>query len=145
LVFVPLELARELVRLCLGERPREACGALVGRRTAHGFRLHGLRPGPNLHPRPHGGFELDPGAVLAAEHEARAAGLERIGFFHSHPAGPPTPSRADREGAWPAELALIVGLDSSGRIRTRAYRTSRDGWHALAFVPIHGGSGKGFA
>jgi len=144
-VFVPQELARELVRLSHAERPREACGVLVGRRTARGFRLHALHPGPNLHPRPHEGFELDPGAVVAAEREARAAGLERIGFFHSHPAGPPTPSRADREGAWPAELALIVGRDSSGRIRTCAYRTQPEGWHALTLVPLRGGSGKRFA
>lgn len=135
-LFLPAPLSEALALLTCAAAPREACGALLGRRTALGFRLHALRAGPNLHPQPCSGFELDPGTVVAAEHEARALGLERIGFFHSHPAGPAQPSPADRAHAWAGELALIVGRDAEGRPRARAFRTGRGGWSQLAIVSL---------
>jgi proteasome lid subunit RPN8/RPN11 len=39
---------------------------------------------------------------------ARAQGLEVVGYYHSHPAGPPRPSAFDRERAWPELSYLIV-------------------------------------
>lgn len=136
LLFLPATLGEALAALTLALAPREACGALLGRRTAHAFRLQALRAGPNLHPHPCVGFELDPGTVVAAEHEARALGLERIGFFHSHPAGPARPSPADRANAWAGELALIVGRDGPGRPRLRAFHTGRGRWRHLAIVSL---------
>ncbi len=44
-------------------------------------------------------FYLDPRDYLRADREARAAGLEIIGCYHSHPDHPAVPSERDRTGA----------------------------------------------
>jgi proteasome lid subunit RPN8/RPN11 len=44
-------------------------------------------------------FYLDPRDYLRADREARAAGLDIIGCYHSHPDYPATPSERDRVGA----------------------------------------------
>jgi proteasome lid subunit RPN8/RPN11 len=44
-------------------------------------------------------FYLDPRDYLRADREARAAGLEIIGCYHSHPDHPAVPSERDRIGA----------------------------------------------
>lgn len=44
-------------------------------------------------------FYLDPRDYLRADREARAAGLEIVGCYHSHPDHPAVPSERDRTGA----------------------------------------------
>ncbi|NTW97227.1 MAG: M67 family metallopeptidase [Oscillochloris sp.] len=44
-------------------------------------------------------FYLDPHDYLAADSVARAAGLEIVGCYHSHPDAPAAPSVRDRLGA----------------------------------------------
>jgi proteasome lid subunit RPN8/RPN11 len=44
-------------------------------------------------------FYLDPRDYLRADREARAAGLDIVGCYHSHPDYPATPSERDRVGA----------------------------------------------
>jgi proteasome lid subunit RPN8/RPN11 len=71
--------------------PHEVCGLLLGRdRGAVGpggrWTATAARPATNLEPtRAHDRYLLDPKDRLAAEAEARAAGLAVVGFYHSHP------------------------------------------------------------
>ncbi|MEI7770223.1 MAG: M67 family metallopeptidase [Chloroflexales bacterium] len=44
-------------------------------------------------------FYLDPRDYLRADREARAAGMDIVGCYHSHPDYPATPSERDRVGA----------------------------------------------
>ncbi|MBX0328494.1 M67 family metallopeptidase [Oscillochloris sp. ZM17-4] len=44
-------------------------------------------------------FYLDPRDYLRADREARAAGMDIVGCYHSHPDDPATPSERDRVGA----------------------------------------------
>lgn len=92
--------------------PQEACGILAGRREAgehvveRGFRVR------NAHPRPIGEYALDPAeqlhVTLLAEDEL---GLEVIGFYHSHPAGPARLSATDAARAsWPGASYLLLHL-----------------------------------
>ncbi len=106
--------------------PREACGLLLGNR-AHVRLLVEVR---NRAARA-GEFELDALDAAAAERAARGAGLELLGYFHSHPLGDATPSALDRAAdAFPGcgpRLHLIV--TPAGR--WRLYCVRREGWESL--------------
>jgi proteasome lid subunit RPN8/RPN11 len=63
----------------------------------------------NVAPSPASRYELDPAAALSAIEAATAAGLDHVGFYHSHPTGPAVPSATDRaEARWPGALYCIV-------------------------------------
>ncbi len=90
-------------------------------------------------------YLIAPEQFLAADRSARAAGLEVLGFFHSHPDHPPEPSHFDREHAWPWYSYLIVSVER-GRIagqrawRLREDRTSFDA-ESIETPPGRGGDG----
>jgi proteasome lid subunit RPN8/RPN11 len=110
---------------------------VLGRADERGFHVVRLVPGPNVHPDPGAGFELDPAAVVSAAQAARRAGIELLGFYHSHPARPAVPSAADRAGGWDGLLTLIIAVDGCGRTSTRGYRSRRA---ELVEVPLVGGA-----
>jgi len=69
-------------------------------------------PVKNVHPRPIDEYQLDPSEqlrfTLRLEDEE---GLEIIGFYHSHPAGPARLSTTDAARAsWPGASYLLVHL-----------------------------------
>jgi proteasome lid subunit RPN8/RPN11 len=45
------------------------------------------------------------------DREAREAGLDIIGFYHSHPDHSARPSQFDLENAWPAFVYVIVAVN----------------------------------
>jgi proteasome lid subunit RPN8/RPN11 len=56
-------------------------------------------------------FLIDPKDHFDARREARARGLDVVGFYHSHPDSAPLPSPTDlAEATYPDHLYLIVGL-----------------------------------
>ncbi|MFW6004160.1 MAG: Mov34/MPN/PAD-1 family protein [Halodesulfurarchaeum sp.] len=90
--------------------PKEACGLLGGREGDPPVVLESIRT-PNVAADPTHRFEIDPAALLEGHESFDAAGHSLLGFYHSHPAGPPTPSETDRGGAaWPNTTVLIVSL-----------------------------------
>lgn len=73
--------------------PEEACGILLG----EGSRITAAVPARNVHPSPLTHFEIDPQALIDAHRAARATGAcQVIGYYHSHPHGPPAPSPTDQ-------------------------------------------------
>ena len=98
--------------------PAECCGVLVGTAT----QITAAVPAANLSDDPNR-FLLDPKDHVRARRDARAAGLEIVGFYHSHPHSPAEPSETDRAEAWlyPDHLHLIVGLESEAA-DVRLYR-----------------------
>jgi proteasome lid subunit RPN8/RPN11 len=55
-------------------------------------------------------FLIDPLDQLRMEKDARARGLEVLGYYHSHPDHPARPSEYDREHAWPWYSYIIVSV-----------------------------------
>jgi proteasome lid subunit RPN8/RPN11 len=93
------------------DAPREACGVLVGQRDGDERRVEAVRRVPNVADAPRVTYELDPEATMAVFDEAEATGREVVGFYHSHPAGPSTPSATDREQAsWPDYAYVVASL-----------------------------------
>jgi proteasome lid subunit RPN8/RPN11 len=111
--------------------PSEACGFLLG----EGPRITEARETRNVHPTPQTHFEIDPQALIDAHRAARAGtGSQVLGYFHSHPAGPPAPSATDRASAsgdgrvW----AIIAGRD------VKFWMDGEQGFVALPFTLIDG-------
>ena len=86
--------------------PSECCGLLLGSETtiASAVRARNLSENPAR-------FLIDPKDHIQARRDARAAGLDVVGFYHSHPQSAAVPSATDvAEAAYPDHLYLIVGL-----------------------------------
>ncbi len=111
--------------------PEECCGILVGRAPKAGedtvrvVRLVGaenVREDESRHNR----YLIPPEVVLSTEREARADGLDVVGYYHSHPDHPSRPSDFDRDHAWPGYSYLIVSV-CDGRARDeRSWRLAAD-------------------
>lgn len=55
-------------------------------------------------------FWIAPAVLLQAQREGRDRNLDIIGFYHSHPDHPATPSETDRRYAWPQYSYIIVAV-----------------------------------
>jgi proteasome lid subunit RPN8/RPN11 len=105
-VILPIAVRDAVVAHAREETPRECCGILVG--TSHA--IVGAVRAANLSDSP-SRFLIDPQDHIRARREARAAGLEIIGFYHSHPHSDAQPSATDlAEASYAGYLYLIVGL-----------------------------------
>lgn len=93
--------------------PRECCGILAGRLLPDGVRrVAWVRRATNIvegH-RAHREYEIDPRDLLRADKDARAQGLDVLGYYHSHPDGRAEPSALDAERAWPSYSYVIVAV-----------------------------------
>ena len=120
----PLEMIRQH-----GARdyPNECCGVLFGRAEGENKRVIEAVPLRNLRTDPEKArevlpleepgresernrFLIDPREQLRAEKDARARGLDVVGYYHSHPDHPARPSNYDREHAWPWYSYVIVSV-----------------------------------
>lgn len=107
--------------------PHECCGLLLG----HGNTVTAIQPALNVHPTSATHFEIDPATLIAAHRAERAGGPQVLGCYHSHPAGPPEPSNADRAmAARDNRVWAIVGRGEGGWT-VRLWRTTEAGFVAL--------------
>jgi proteasome lid subunit RPN8/RPN11 len=110
--------------------PAECCGVLGGERRADdplastdesttaprdgaekGSSADRYRRASNVATEPRTAYELDPTEQLAHMQSIEDSGREVVGFVHSHPAGPPAPSRTDeRQATWTGYSYVIVSL-----------------------------------
>jgi proteasome lid subunit RPN8/RPN11 len=87
--------------------PHECCGAMLGRdgvvQQAHAL-PNTTEEGPRRR------FLVRPDDYRTAEKQAREAGLDLLGFYHSHPDHPARPSQYDLDHAWPSFSYVIVSV-----------------------------------
>jgi proteasome lid subunit RPN8/RPN11 len=110
-----------------GERayPAECCGVLAGR---SGETKEVLRFMPVMNRRtddPHR-YLISPSDLRRAEVEVRNAGLEVLGFYHSHPDHPAVPSAFDAEHAWPWYSYIIVRVDRGRAAEVSSWQLADD-------------------
>ena len=133
----------------------EVCGVLAGRRRADGVtrtprdagdtdgdfaaesaaadspadRVTAVRRVPNAASNPRTRYELDPEAALSAVEAVESEGRDVVGFYHSHPAGPPRPSETDRAAAtWVGYVYAIAVPPET----VRAWRWTGDDFEPLS-------------
>ena len=113
--------------------PEECCGILIGRRVEEKHEAatgvverilsaNNEREDASRHNR----YVIDPQTVLAAHKEARTAGADVIGYYHSHPDCPAVPSDYDREHAWPGLTYLIVSVEKGKVVDSRSWQLTDD-------------------
>jgi len=110
------------------EYPNECCGILLGSTKGADKDVHEVVPLANLHRCPERArqlmpledpmresarnrYLLDPSEQLRIEKQARARGLQVLGYYHSHPDHGTQPSTYDRDHAWPGYSYLIVSVE----------------------------------
>jgi proteasome lid subunit RPN8/RPN11 len=109
--------------------PEECCGVLLGRELADGAGAAVVAVQAANNERSdsrHNRYVIPPQAVLAAHKQARARGLEVVGYYHSHPDHPAVPSDFDREHAWPGLSYLIVAVEIGRPAAARSWRLTDD-------------------
>ncbi|GAA5061492.1 desampylase [Erythrobacter westpacificensis] len=127
-----LVVTRAVIALLRGEAkrayPNECCGILLGDDAG----ITNALPARNVHPSPRTHFEIDPQALVDAHRAARSAGPQVLGYYHSHPAGPPYPSSTDRaEAAHDGKVWAIVCEDAIGW-----WRDAPDGFTELPYPAL---------
>ena len=106
------------------EAERECCGLLAGR---DGVITH-LFPAENVAANPAKSYELAPKEIVRLMREFRAAGLEFLGIYHSHPNGQNAPSARDIEQAYYSEETYFIispNADAARPVRAFSIRDGR--------------------
>jgi proteasome lid subunit RPN8/RPN11 len=107
--------------------PDECCGVLIGRASGDSTVVERvLSVGNERNDSRHNRYLINPETVLAAHKEARALGLDVVGYYHSHPDHPARPSDFDREHAWPGVSYLIVSVLKRTVDDIRSWRLADD-------------------
>ena len=108
--------------------PNECCGVLLGEVNGESKQVREVVPLRNLRHDEERAREivplddperesernrylLDPRDQLRVEKDARARGLDVLGYYHSHPDHPARPSTYDREHAWPWYSYVIISVE----------------------------------
>lgn len=101
-----------------------------------GVIMHVL-PAQNAAERPATSYEIAPGELFRIMREIRAAGLDLLGIYHSHPAGENQPSGRDIERAYYPEVAYFIlspRADAQKPIRAFSIREARASELDIHFV-----------
>ena len=107
--------------------PEECCGFLIGQAGGDVTVVERVLPVANeRQDSRHNRYVISPETVLAAHKEARAAGADVVGYYHSHPDHPSKPSDFDREHAWPGLSYLIVSVQKGRAADARSWRLADD-------------------
>jgi proteasome lid subunit RPN8/RPN11 len=118
--------------------PEECCGILIGRSDAHSSEIVDVTRARNISPHPTVRFLVEPRDHLDALRAARQRGLTVVGFYHSHPRTPPTPSETDlAEASYPNHLVLIVGLRTDPP-QLELFRYRDGNFHGVPLVTVAG-------
>ena len=105
--------------------PHECFGFLVGTFDAGGL-VHRAVRGANLNAERADRFEMDPKEFVGVEKRADNEGLNVIGFYHSNPDWPATPSQSDITWAWEGSYYLIVSVHEGRPFNTGVWSLAEE-------------------
>lgn len=111
---------RELARK---EYPHECCGALLG---SHDAITEALALPNSTTDEARRRFRIHPQDYQRVEAYAEATRKDLLGFFHSHPDHPASPSAYDLEHAWPNLIYLIVSVTGNVSGELTAWKLAED-------------------
>ena len=91
--------------------PNECCGAMIGNADGAEKRVTSAVPLENAYAGEQSArYELRPQDLLEAERHARAAGMDLIGIFHSHPDCDAYFSKTDLENSCPWYSFVVLSV-----------------------------------
>lgn len=121
--------AHERMRVMAADAyPNEGCGVLVGSFRGERAEVVDITRGRNLNTeRARDRYVLDPADIVAADREARARGLDIVGYWHTHPDHPAHPSQFDTDHAWVDYVYVICATTSEGTGDVNAFTLAGEG------------------
>jgi proteasome lid subunit RPN8/RPN11 len=138
-LVIPAALAERVRRHLAAALPEEGCGLLSGSRESGGLvSIAGVHESPNVASGDRRtAYRVDPRLQLDLQRRLRIGGLDVVivGAFHSHPAGPPAPSRRDLDEALPGFAYVVGAPDAAGVFALRAFALDASG-SGFAELPI---------
>jgi proteasome lid subunit RPN8/RPN11 len=121
----------QIVAHAVADLPNECCGLLIGTADT----IEDAARARNAK-RSRTKFEVEPADHFAAIRRARAAGLEIVGAYHSHPRGPSGPSDTDRARLTdPTMVQVIISL-AHGTRTVRGFRLVDRNFSQVELVPV---------
>jgi proteasome lid subunit RPN8/RPN11 len=122
-IRIQREVFQELGKRALQETKRECCGLLAGRDSVitHAF------PAENVASDPAKSYEIAPSEIFRMMREFRAAELDFLGIYHSHPNGENEPSARDIELAYYSQEAYFILSPRSDAAKPVRAFSIRDG------------------
>jgi [CysO sulfur-carrier protein]-S-L-cysteine hydrolase len=118
------EVALEILNHARSNPDEECCGLLAGLDGA----IYRAFPARNAAEQPATGYEIAPKELFRIMREIRAAGLELLGIYHSHPGSENHPSPRDVERAYYPDAAYFIlspRADAPEPIRAYSIRDGR--------------------
>ncbi len=93
--------------------PHECCGIMLGKASEDGITVSSLiRAGNTRTDSAHNRYNIAPQELIKAQREGRKAGLDIVGFYHSHPDHPAQWSVTDfAEAHWFGCSYVITAVD----------------------------------
>lgn len=129
-MLFPAQLREQMRRMADEVYPYEGCGILVGHpgdpsEVTEVRRSRNLR-GPDDRARDR--YLMDDVDILRAQREADDAGLDIVGFWHSHPDHPSRPSQYDADHAirWPGYVFVIVSVQQGSTAGEQGWVRERE-------------------
>lgn len=124
-------LADEIRRHGEAAYPAECCGALVGRLEGEAKEVVRLAPAVNRRTDDPHRYLIAPDDLRRLDADVRAAGLDIVGYYHSHPDHPAAPSAFDAAHAWPWYSYVIVRIDQGRGAELASWVLADDRPHML--------------
>jgi [CysO sulfur-carrier protein]-S-L-cysteine hydrolase len=127
-VFViPAEIYDAMIAHCVGDAPNEACGILSGSEAT----VDAIHPMKNVAERPRVRYLADSEQTVAILRRLRDEGSELLAIYHSHPASPAVPSKADlKQNGYAGLPRIIVSLAEPEPV-VRIWRLGESAYHEL--------------
>ena len=103
--------------------PHECCGILLGHASADAIQVAALiRAGNTRTDSAHNRYNIAPLELIQAQREGRKAGLDIVGFYHSHPDHPARWSPTDlAEAHWIGCSYVITSVDKGKAAITNSF------------------------
>jgi proteasome lid subunit RPN8/RPN11 len=103
--------------------PHECCGVLLGKTTDEGNLVHQIvRAGNTRTDSAHNRYNIAPQELVKIQRQARNAGLDILGFYHSHPDHPAQWSPTDfAEAHWLGCSYIITSVEKGKAATTNSF------------------------
>src|SRR3989449_10149493 len=106
--------------------PHEICGIMIGPRGDR--TVSEVKRARNIVvERARDRYEIDPRDHIRIQREADSAGLDIVGYYHTHPDHPAQASRFGTERAWAGYVYVIVSVEKGKPVDANAFVAEADG------------------
>src|SRR5438309_6447478 len=118
--------------------PHECCGVLLGTmdidKDEREIKIV-VRAGNTRLDSLHNRYNIDPKELIAAQKQARQAGMDIVGFYHSHPDHPPRWSQTDlAEAHWIGCSYVITSVEKGKAAMTNSFELTGSEEHDKKFI-----------